>query len=217
MVERLFSTMESLLAPSVPGVPLPMMVNYVRTAAIEACEKTFAWRFQQEDVRLTPGVYEYEYEVPADTEVCGVIHVANNGEPISFIVQEDLHGYYPDWPATATTKRGTPRFVTQFEPDHFLVAPVPDNAKTYDLRMFLALKPTPDAEGMDKTVFDELEQVIMHGALQHLLVLPDKSWSDRELATYHAKQYTYKTASRRAKANLGVGRGRLRVRNQPFA
>lgn len=217
MATRLFSTMEQLLAPSVPGCPLPTLINYVRAAARETCEKTLAWRYQQDDVRLTPGVYDYDYDVPAGTEVCGVVHVTLNGEPISFVVQEYLHSVYPDWPSNAVNKRGQPRYVTQFNTDQFLIAPVPDSTQSYDLRMFLALKPLPDADSMDKAVLDELEETIMHGALQHLLVLPDKSWTDRELASYHAKQYTYKTASRRAKTNLGVGRGQMRVRSQPFA
>jgi hypothetical protein len=83
--------------------------------------------------------------------------------------------------------------------------------------MFVALRPTPTATGMDKTAFDELEQLIVHGALQHLLVLPDKSWSDRELAVFHAKQYSYKTTLRRAKANLGVARASMTVQMRPFA
>jgi hypothetical protein len=83
--------------------------------------------------------------------------------------------------------------------------------------MFLALRPTPDATGMDKTAFDECEQLITHGVLQHLHTLPDKSWTDYNLASYHAKQYTYKTALRRAKANLGATRAPLTVRMVPLA
>ena len=64
--------------------------------------------------------------------------------------------------------------------------------------------------------FDELEEAIMHGALQHLLVLPNTNWSDRELAAYHAKQYVYQTSERRARANLGNARGMVRARMQPF-
>jgi hypothetical protein len=56
----------------------------------------------------------------------------------------------------------------------------------------------------------------MHGTLQHLLVLPNQAWSDRELAAYHAKQYVYQTAERRARANLGNVRGNMRARMQPF-
>ena len=61
-----------------------------------------------------------------------------------------------------------------------------------------------------------VENVIVHGALQHLLVLPNKNWTDRELAAYHAKQYLSKITERRARANLGAGRASMSVQMRPF-
>ena len=110
----------------------------------------------------------------------------------------------------------TPQSITQISPDKYIILPLPDAERVYQVRMFLALKPKKSASGMDEVVFDDLEEVIMHGALQHLLVLPNQAWSDRELAAYHAKQYTYQTAERRARANLGNNRGMMRARMQPF-
>ena len=98
----------------------------------------------------------------------------------------------------------------------FAVAPLPDDSQRYELKMIVALKPLRDASGMDKTAFDDLENVIVHGALQNLLVLPGKYWSDRELAAYHAKQYLSKITERRARANLGAGRASMSVQMRPF-
>ena len=70
---------------------------------------------------------------------------------------------------------------------------------------------------MDKTALDDLENVVMHGALQHLLVLPEKPWSDRDLAAYHAKQFAFKIAERRARTNLGASRASMTVQMQKFA
>jgi hypothetical protein len=69
---------------------------------------------------------------------------------------------------------------------------------------------------MDEAVFDDLEDVIMHGALQTLLVLPNTNWSDRELAAYHAKQFISQVTERRARANLGNARGTFAAQMQPF-
>lgn len=221
MATRQFITLENKLAANVPGCPRPTIEQFVRDIAIEVCEKTLAWRFEQEIIPLTAGIYEYDYEVPDNSEVVAVIHSALLGDnsfigPLPPLVQEDLHRIYPDWPSTDTTKRSTPRNMGQFDPDHFVVAPVPDSSKLYSVKMFLALRPTQDASGMDKTAFDELEQVITHGVLQHLHTIPDKSWTDYGVASYHAKQYTYKTASRRAKANLGVVRASLTAQMRPL-
>lgn len=119
-------------------------------------------------------------------------------------------------PPESEASASTPQYITQVSPDKFIILPLPDAEQTYQCRMFVALKPKRSAIGMYEVIFDELEEVIMHGALQHLLVLPGQAWSDRELAAYHAKQYVFQTAERRARANLGNVRGLMRVRMQPF-
>lgn len=119
-------------------------------------------------------------------------------------------------PESIVADGGEPRFITQITPDKYIVLPLPDNNKTYTIRMFMALKPKRSATGMDETAFNELEDAIMHGALQDLLILPNVPWSDRDLASYHSRQYVFHTAERRARANLGNVRGSYRARMQPF-
>lgn len=215
MATRTFLSLATRLAPSVPGCPQPVLIQYIRDAAVEVCERTLAWRYEQPLVRLTSGVYDYPYETPTDTEVHAFLTVALNGEPITAATLEQVHNLYPQWPDMAVEQRSSPRYIAQFDADNFAVAPIPD-ANTYSVKMILVLKPIRTATGMDKTVFDDLENVIMHGALQHLLVLPNKPWSDRELAAYHSKQYLAKTVERRARANLGAGRASITVQMQSF-
>lgn len=127
----------------------------------------------------------------------------NDGEP--FVLPESI-----------VADASTPRSICQVTPDKYVILPLPDANETYTMRMFLALKPKRNATAMDEVIFDDLEEVIMHGALQHLLVLPNSHWTDRELAAYHAKQYTFQLAERRARANLGNVRGVMRAKMQPF-
>jgi hypothetical protein len=119
-------------------------------------------------------------------------------------------------PDSVVVDGSTPQSICQISPDKYIILPLPDAERVYQMRMFVALKPKRAASGMDEVMFDELEEVIMHGTLQHLLVLPNASWSDRELAAYHAKQYVFQISERRARANLGNMRGAMRVRMQPF-
>jgi hypothetical protein len=109
-----------------------------------------------------------------------------------------------------------PQSVCQLTPDKYVVLPLPDAERTYRMRMFVALKPKRTATAMDEVIMDELEDIIVHGTLQQLLVLPQVNWSDRELATYHAKQYTFHLSERRARANLGNARGPMVARAQSF-
>jgi hypothetical protein len=119
-------------------------------------------------------------------------------------------------PESIVANAATPQAICQVTPDRYVVLPLPDGTTTYTVRMFYGLKPKRNSAAMDEVVFNDLEEAIFHGALQHLLVLPVQAWSDRELAAYHAKQYVSTVAERRARANLGDMRGSMRIKNQPF-
>lgn len=217
MATRTFLSLVQRLITSAPGCPQPVVEQYVRDAAIDACERTLAWRYEQPAIRLTPGVYDYPYEQPTGSEVHAFLTVAVNGTRLEPVTIEKLHRLYPDWPDLDPEYRADPRYISQLDVDNFTLAPIPDDSDAYDLRMIVALKPLRDAHSMDKSAMDDLENVIMHGALRELLVLPNKNWSDRELATYHAKQYITKTAERRARAMLGAGRASVSVQMRPLA
>lgn len=222
MSTRDFSTLVPRLQPSVPGCPRPTIIQYVRDAAIKACEKTLAYRYQQPVFNLTPGTCLYTYRKPSDTQVHIVFSSLMNNQTLEPLTLDQALMLYPEWVDKYTTSQdieefgSEPRSIAQISPDQFIVLPLPDAERTYTIRQFYALKPTRSATAMDEVVFDDLEDVIVHGALQQLLVLPNANWSDRELAAYHAKQFLSQTAERRARANLSNSRGMFRVQMQPF-
>jgi hypothetical protein len=257
MADREFSTLASKLAASVPGCPPPTVIQYIRDSAIRVCERTLFWRYAVPLFNLQPGVHEYFYDKPSNTDVHVLFDALVNCDPLQKLTLEQALFQWPCWadlysgvsptalwdetspgalfnspeyneaqyngpggtfsyPAAVLADASTPAAICQINPDKYIVLPLPDNDKVYEVRMFLALKPKRTATGMDEVVFNELEDVILHGALQHLLVLPNVSWSDRELAAYHAKQYVYHISERRARANLGNMRGVMTARMQSF-
>lgn len=225
MAIRDFISMVPRIQPSAPGCPQPTIIQHIREAAIRACERTLAWRYMVPLFDLTPGEYEYTFNVPSGTKVHAVFEAIVNGNPLHRLTLEQALVRYPEWadlydedpfdPVAA--KAGQPRVITQINPSQFMVLPLPDAEDTYKVRMFTALKPTRDATGIDEVIFDELEDVIMHGTLQHLLLMPQVNWSDLSLASYHSKQFVYHLANARARANLGNVRGSMSVRMQPLA
>lgn len=256
MADRTFASLIPKINPSVPGCPTPTMLNYIRDAAIRSCERTLFWRYQVPLFNLLPGVSEYPYNKPINTDVHVMFEAVVNDRPLERLTMEKAIELYPQWadlysgqtpavawsltppsgtfnapeyneaefndqnaytvPTEIIADASTPQSITQITPDKYVVLPLPDNAKVYRTRMFLALKPKKNATAMDEVIFDELEEVILHGALQHLLVLPNAHWTDRELAAYHAKQFAFQSSERRARANLGNVRGMMRARMQPF-
>lgn len=255
MADREFSTLASKLAASVPGCPPPTVIQYIRDSAIRVCERTLFWRYAVPLFNLQPGVHEYFYDKPTNTDVHVLFDAIVNCNALNKLTLEQALFQFPCWadlysgvspselwsqtpssnyndpqynddqfnqqntfvlPESVVADASTPSAVCQLSPDKYLILPLPDDDQVYEMRMFLALKPKRTATGMDEVVFNELEDVILHGALQHLLVLPNVSWSDRELAAYHAKQYVYHISERRARANLGNMRGVMTARMQSF-
>jgi hypothetical protein len=255
MADRTFASLVPRVQASAPGCPHATIVQYIRDSAIRTCERTLYWRYQVPLFNLLPGVSEYLYDKPVNTDVHAMFEAVVNKRPLERLTMEKAIELYPQWadmysgqdpsvlwsetpsgsfnsfdynealfnenspfvlPDLIVADGSTPQSVTQINADKFVILPLPDAQRTYQCRMFVALKPKRSASAMDAFIMDELEEVIMHGALQHLLVLPNQAWSDRELAAYHAKQYVYQTSERRARANLGNVRGTMRARMQPF-
>jgi len=254
--DRTFASLVPRLNPSVPGCPQQTMIQYIRDAAIRVCERTLIWRYVQPTFALLPGVHEYAYDKPANTEVHVLFDALVNDRPLEKLTLEQALFRFPEWadlysgqdlgtlwnstpddalnteefnvdefnagssfvlPAGALADASSPRAITQLTPNRYIVLPLPDDSETHNIRMFYALKPSRDATGMDEAVFNELEEAILHSALQYLLVLPKVTWSDRELAAYHAKQFIREMTERRARANLGNMRGTVRATAPKFA
>ena len=254
MVMRTFTSLIPKVNPVVPGCPTPTLTQYIRDAAIRVCERTLAWRYQIPLFNLLPGVHEYPYAVPVDTQCHAVFSALLNDSPLEILTLEQAIEKYPKWvdlysgespetvwgltnptpyntaqfnaaqynpnetyvlPEAVIADGSQPRSLCQLSPNRYTVLPLPDDA-AYQMRMFVALKPTRLASGMDDGLFDELEDSIIHGALQHLLLIPNSAWSDKELAAYHARQYLFQITERRARANIGNARGTVRVKFPSF-
>lgn len=256
MATRTFASLVPSVLPSVPGAPQPLVIKYIRDAAIRACETSLLWRWTEPTYTLQPGSHENFFRKPAGTAVHVVFRAMCNDKPLARMILEDAIDTYPEWadryngltgdqlwsltapetlnsqeynellfngstdielPPEAAEGGGTPLYFTQLSPDKYVVLPLPGADETLTMRLFYALKPSKTAEGMDEAIMDELEDVIVHGALQQLLVMPKVVWQDTVLASYHAKQYLSRVMERRARANLGNARGSMTVRFPGFA
>ena len=245
MADRLFSALIPRVAPFAPGAPQPLLIQQIRAAARRVCERTGIWRYTQPTFSLLPGVHEYSYDKPADTEVHILFAAVVNDEKLHKRTLEEAIDEFPEWadlysgesvatlwsetatgvfdetvydeslfaegsvfvlPDAVIADSSSPSIVCHLTPDKYVVLPQPDDGG-YVMRMFYALKPTISADGMDEHVLNDIEETVVHGALQELLSMPDTNWSDKSLATYHAKQFLFFVTERRARANLSTNRG----------
>ncbi len=97
MVNRAFSSIANRVEALAPQVPRPTTLEHIRLAARLACEKTLAWRYVPAKVDLTPGVYEYAFDVPTTSEVEHMYGFSINGKPLDLINMDVAIARYPEW------------------------------------------------------------------------------------------------------------------------
>lgn len=97
MANRTFASMASRVEALAPEVPRPTVLEHLRLAARIACEKTLAWRYVPTAVDLTPGVYEYAFDVPTTCEVEHLYGVSMNNLPLDLINLDVAIARYPEW------------------------------------------------------------------------------------------------------------------------
>lgn len=118
-------------------------------------------------------------------------------------------------PPEIIEKATSPRAHTQLTPDEYILLPLPDD-QPYRVRMFLGLKPSRSATGMDEAILNDLEESIRHEVISRLMLIPGEPWTDDNKAIYFSRQARYLTNERRARANLGNNRASMHVRFKGF-
>lgn len=184
----------SRVMPHVPGCPEPMAEDAIRDAAIKFCRDSHLWREQIMDLYLVQGVRRYDLDLPEQTEVTALI-AAWQRKPGS----NHKTAVYPD--------------INVFRMVRFPEALDPDKGP---VEMHVVLQPTRDADGMLDAIGLDYDQALIHCALERLVVIPGKDWTNPNMANYHRQKYLESlTEARMAKAN-GNTETPLRVTPHPL-
>jgi len=181
---KLWSDFYDLVVPDLPGCPFAMVDNALRESAIAFCEQSLAWSYQHPDVAVVAATALYPFVPPTGAVVHAITYAEFAGTAIECNVGESGIMIY-DW----RNQTGTPTYVLGGATELTLV-PTPDADGT--LTLTVALKPTPDATGIDDSIFNEYREGIISGALGRLMLSPKKPYSNPAMATYHQQQFTIK-------------------------
>lgn len=191
--------------PFAPGCAKPTAFNWIRQAAAEFCERTRLWR------------YEDQFKVVADDEFIAVpngvvIHeiesAAFDGRPLTPRSISDLDKENGRW----REDMGSPSGITQASPDTLRL--VPRSAGTLTLSVFL--KPSMDADEVPDWMVDQYRQVIADGALARILVIPNQSFTNVDMAAVFSQSFQAALARLAFKGFTGQQRAALRTRPNFF-
>ena len=169
-----FNSLIKEVLPYVPGCPDTLILNNLRSATIELCEKSKAFVFDLDPITSISGVYEYDFDQPTGTDVHQILWATYDGEDLDPISPRSLEVNYPDW----KDKSSIPQVYLQKTPNTFWIVPIPSSTKTSAIQLSVALKPTRSSNNIDTTFSNDYRDGIIYGTLYRLLRIPSKDWTD---------------------------------------
>ena len=222
MATALFADFVPEVSPHISGCPDPVTTAYIRKVVIDLCSRAKVWRVTGTSVVATAGVAKGFALVSGvtDTVVSSLISAqmhkttANTTRKIDIVSSAVAYQRYPDWPNALAT--GEPVLLFQEDPLTLNVAPVPNTADTYTIIPLVAIKPTSTATVWDSVLAEEFRQLIFHGVLYELMLMPKRHWSDAKTAMIHGKRWQYLLQEARARVRKGFSSAEVSVEMVPW-
>ena len=202
------TTYESLLPeilPMVIGCPDNLIINSIRRAVIELCEKAGVYQKELDPINTVSGTYEYDLEPPTGTVVHKILWVTHKGEALEPLTTSLFEERQPKWRDDSGT---TKYFVKQGQQFVWLV-PVPDTTLTSSTILRAELRPKDTSTACDSEVMSDYRDQILNGTLFRLLRVPGRDWTDFASAQVYASLFQEGLiyAERRARsADTPIGR-----------
>lgn len=203
-------TFLSYVRPWAPGVSDQAAFKAIRHAAIEFCDRTRLWKYEDDyDVTLAEcdsGIFTPSGSVVRDIEI-----VLFNGKELIPSATRDLDRTEKGW-RTGDLGSGLPRFYTQIDQSTLRIVP----AMAGHLYICLRLKPSQDATDLPDFLANEYRECIGWGALGRILTVPGQSYSSPDLGTYYAQKFADKLDTLSTKGITGQQNARKRSRASFF-
>lgn len=216
MATTTYISMTSPISAVAGNCPTLTIADAIRATVIDLCERGQVWKYTHPDIALTSGIYSYSFVPPDNDTVISMVESARiNDLPIDITEPRNAIQSFPTFPDT--TNLGPPTALWQMSQRAFLLAPTPDTAITYTLKLNVTLKPLVTSTGSDTTMMQEHLETINHGTLHRLLLQQKREWFNADLAGYHGKQYSYKLNMFKAIANRGYTQTSIGIAMRPFA
>ena len=160
--------------PYVPGCPDSLVLNNLRSATIDLCEKSKAYVCDLDAITTVSGVFEYEFDQPTGTDVHQVLWMTYDGNDLDPITPRSLELNYPDW----RDRSAIPQVYLQKDVNTFWLVPVPNSTISNGVLASVALKPKRTSNNIDTKFSDSYRDGIIYGALHRLLRIPNRDWTD---------------------------------------
>jgi len=197
----------------VSGCPKNLVIEEVRNAAIRLCEDSTIWRDDIPAGDITADVDDYTITPPAGTRVMTLISLLYDDLTMYPKTEEELDHLDDGW---RTGRPGDPNYFVLLAPDRVKFNRIPEKTISNGLVAKVVLKPTNTATTVADILFYDWFEAIKHGALERLLRIPKKPWSDIKLSMFHGKHFNFQIQRATARATSNFSRKPASVKMRKF-
>ncbi len=188
--------------------PIISMINALREAAIEFCKETKVWKQSDILIATVAGTAAYEIVPPEKTDVSSIVMVKHDGQKLNPLSADMM-----DRQASAS---GTPRYFTFEEPLTLNFAPTPDTSAVDIISVKVALQPVYNATEVPAFLLARYKGAIVAKAKSILMMIPDKAWTDYQLAAANNAQFKQEMYAIKISVEKGGTTKSLRVKHRKF-
>ena len=167
-----------LITPHVPTCPIDTITDYLGITYADFCARTHIWRETIDPQYTVSNVAEYDVDGEAVIE--SVLWATCEKQNL---IHTDARLVDP----TTLDDTGMPTKFWVLNDTTIRLYKIPD--RKYSLNITVALKPYRKNTGMQDWLYETYIDHIINGALCRILKIPNKEWSNFELALYHSKEY----------------------------
>ncbi|SEH89747.1 hypothetical protein [Paraburkholderia hospita] len=200
------------ILPYAPGCPEPTAFEHIRAAATDFLETTRLWRFDDSfDLGDDPNILC----APGDSVIHEIERCDFNGQKLDPASLDWLDDRYPQWRSDENLWTGQPRWFTQTCPNTIRVVPSPITDDKL-VKVWLRLKPAPDAETLPEFLYREHGTTIAWGALGAILMLPKQSFTDQNMAVYFSGKFDQALGRKSRLQSAGQQRAPVRTKGNFF-
>lgn len=209
------ASLETLLPgflPFVPDCPDITATFWLREAAISFCERTEAWRQRLVVSVDATGFVDLSGLVPADSALVSILNASLDGRQLEPETESVLDSDYDGWRTGGLV--GTPELFGQTTFDNLVI--VPATGATQQIAIVMALKPQIDSANVPDFIVNHYKDIVMLGARSRLLGIPNKPWSNQNLALALESEFDMKCNSARGNIKQGQQKGHKRTKARFF-
>ena len=204
-----WSSFYPYVQPYVPGCPEVVIESHLQEAANKFCEKSEVWRFVIEPDFTSKNTSDYAIDIPTNTVLESILYLHVNG----LVLKPSSERFYLDqYQEDGTDVTGRPITYTMYDNASIKLHPTPDGKYTFN--GLAILKPSLSATGVEDFIFESYGRAIASGAISQLAAIPNKEWTNPDLAMMHEVRFNKEIAAAKGRDTRRVN---LRVTAVKFA